>query len=172
MERVHKSSLYTFSSKNHRGRKVLHIAKKVVAELKPFCTKVEIAGSIRRKKANPHDIDIVLIAKSEKHKQLIREKLDKEGKFLEGGSHEMFFRTHGIDIDLFFTLPNEWGAALLAYSGKRGSNIGLRMVAMRKGLKLTNHGLFVRKTGRRIAGKTEKEIYYALGRPYKEPWNR
>ena len=66
----------------------------------------------------------------------------------------------------------KWGAALLAYSGKKGSNIGLRLVAMRKGLKLTNHGLFRKSDGKRLASKTELEIYEALGRPYKEPWER
>ena len=62
--------------------------------------------------------------------------------------------------------------ALLAYSGKKGSNIGLRLVAMRRGLKLTNHGLFRRSDGKMLAGKTEREIYEALGRSYKEPWKR
>jgi len=156
----------------NRGERVLHLVKKIVREIKPFCSRIEIAGSIRRKKPNPGDIDIVLIAKKESDKQKIKEKLMKHGKFLQGGDKEMFFRTEGIDFQLFFTIPNEWGATLLAYSGKKGSNIGLRRVAMRKGLKLTNHGLFNRKTGRRIAGKTETEIYHALGRPYKEPWNR
>jgi DNA polymerase (family 10) len=155
-----------------RGKKVLHLAKRIVSEIKPFCSRIEIAGSIRRKKSNPGDIDIVLIAKKESDKQKIKDKLMKHGKFLEGGFHEMFFRMEGINFQLFFTIPNEWGATLLAYSGKKGSNIGLRIVAMKKGLKLTNHGLFNRKTGRRIAGKTETEIYHALGRTYKEPWNR
>lgn len=155
-----------------RGRKVYQLSKKIVGILKPFCKRIEIAGSIRRKVPNPHDVDIVLVAKSENFKQKIKDKLIKHGKFLEGGSHEMFFRMEGIDFQLFFTVPNEWGATLLAYSGKKGSNIGLRIVAMRKGLKLTNHGLFNRKTGKRIAGKTETEIYHALGRTYKEPWNR
>lgn len=155
-----------------RGVRVLNLAKKIVKEIKPFCSRIEIAGSIRRKKPNPGDIDIVLIAKKESNKEKIKEKLMKHGKFLEGGSQEMFFRIDGIDMQLFFTIPDEWGATLLAYSGKKGSNIGLRRVAMKKGLKLTSHGLFNRKTGRRIAGKTETEIYHALGRPYKEPWNR
>jgi DNA polymerase (family 10) len=157
--------------KSH-GQRVLHLAKKILKELKPFCSRVEVAGSIRRKKPNPGDIDIVLVAKSEKHKKMIKEKLIKQGKFLQGGSKEMFFRVQGVDVELFFTVPDEWGAALMAYSGRKGSNIGLRMVAMRKGLKLTNHGLFNRTTGKRIAGKTEREIYHALGRQYREPWDR
>ena len=57
-----------------RGKKVLSLAKKIVKEIKPFCSRIEIAGSIRRKKSNPGDIDIVLIAKKESDKQKIKEK--------------------------------------------------------------------------------------------------
>ncbi len=157
---------------NKRGQKVLDLSKRIVRRLKPFCSRIEVAGSIRRKVRNPGDIDIVLVSKSEKAKEKIKELLSGEGKFLQGGSHTMFFKIHGIDVQLFFTSNEEWGAGLFAYSGRKGSNIGLRIVARRKGLKLTNHGLFRLKDGKRIAGKTEKEIYEALGRRYKEPWER
>jgi len=155
-----------------RGEKVLRLSKKIVRQLKPFCSRIEIAGSIRRRAKNPGDIDLVLVSKTEKGKEKIKELLSKKGKFLQGGSHIMFFRIEGVNVQLFFTSNEEWGAGLLAYSGQKGSNIGLRVVARRKGMKLTSHGLFSRKTGERIAGKTEKEIYGALGRPYKEPWER
>lgn len=156
----------------NRGEKVLRLANKIAKQLKPFCNRIEVAGSIRRGKSNPRDIDLVLVSKTEGNKEKIKGLLSKEGKFLEGGSHEMFFNIDGIDMQLFFTIPEEWGATLLAYSGKKGSNIGLRMVAMRKGLKLTNHGLFRKSDGKKLAGKTEKEIYEALGRHYKEPQDR
>jgi DNA polymerase (family 10) len=156
----------------NRGEKVISLSKKLVKELKPFCKRIEVAGSIRRKKPNPGDIDIVLIAKNELNKQKIREKLSNEGKFLQGGDKEMFFRVEGIDVQLFFTISEEWGATLLAYSGQKGSNIGLRIVAEKQGFKLTGHGLFRKSNGKRVAGKTERQIYKALGRPYKEPWDR
>jgi DNA polymerase (family 10) len=59
---------------------------------------------------------------------------------------------------------------LLAYSSKFGSGIGLRVVAKKKGFKLSQHGLF--KGKKRIAGKTEEEIYHALGREWKRPEER
>lgn len=156
----------------NRGEKVLNLAKKIVRELKPYCKRIEIAGSIRRKKLNPGDIDIVLVAKNETNKQRIKQKLSEEGKFLEGGEQKMFFRINGIDVQLFFATSEEWGATLLAYSGQKGSNIGLRIVAEKQGFKLTSHGLFRNSNGKRVAGKNEREIYKALGRPYKEPWDR
>ncbi len=94
----------------NRGERVLSLARKVVQELRPFCRRIEIAGSIRRGKPNPRDIDIVLIAKNENSKEKIKEKLSKKGKFLQGGDKEMFFRIDEIDLQLFFTIPEEWGA--------------------------------------------------------------
>lgn len=148
---------------------ILKLAKKIVARLRPYCKKIEIAGSIRRKEFNPKDIDIVLIPKN-------REELEKAmlrlSRKLQGGEHESTWKIKGIKIELYYTIFEEWGAALLAYSSKKGSVIGLRIVARLKGFKLNSHGLFNRKTGKRIAGRTEREIYSALRRPYKEPENR
>ena len=152
-----------------RGNKVINLSKKILKELKPFCKKIEVAGSIRRKSKDPKDIDIVLIPKD---KNKIEEQMKKLGKFMQGGEHESTWKINGIQIELYYTTKEKWGATLLAYSSKKGSGIGLRIVARMKGFKLNNYGLFNRKTGRRIAGKTEREIYSALGRPYKKPWER
>ena len=146
---------------------VTSLANKVVKQLKPLCRKIQIVGSIRRGEQNPKDIDLVLIPKS---KEKIEYLLRKKGKFVQGGEKEATFRIEGIKVELYYTIPEEWGATLLAYSSKTGSSIGLRVVAKLKGFKLNQHGLF--KKGKRIAGKTEREIYKALGRKHKEPKNR
>lgn len=152
-----------------RGGKVLNLARDLKIKLKPFCKKIEVAGSIRRHEGNPQDIDIVLIPKKKNElENFVEEKL--KGKFLQGGEKESTWKISGVKVELYYTNDDEWGAELLAYSGKKGSNIGLRMVAKRKGFKLTQHGLF--KGNKKIAGKTEKEIYSALGRPYKKPEDR
>ncbi len=152
-----------------RNHHVLNLSNKIFKQLKPFCKKIEIAGSIRRKKENPRDIDVVLIVKD---RIRLEEKMKGLGKFVQGGEHESTWIVDGIRVELYYTTDEEWGATLLAYSSKKGSGIGLRIVARAKGFKLNNHGLFDRKTGKRIAGKTEREIYSALGRPYKRPENR
>lgn len=150
-----------------RSNKVLNLANRIVKILKPNSRKIQIVGSIRRKEENPKDIDIVLIPKD---KEKIKEVLSKKGKYLQGGEHESTWKIEGIKVELYYTTPEEWGAELLAYSSKKGSGIGLRIVAKKFGFKLTQHGLF--KKGKMVAGKTEREIYKALGRPYKEPENR
>ena len=152
-----------------RGKSVLSLAKRIVSSLKLYCKKIQIAGSIRRGEKNPGDIDIILIPKNKKK---IGEILGKKGRKILGGEQKVFFKIEEIEVELYYTIPEEWGAALLAYSSRRGSGIGLRIIARMKGFKLNQHGLFSRKTGKRIAGKTEEEIYKALGRHWKKPEER
>lgn len=146
---------------------VRNLAKKLVVELKPYCKKIEIAGSIRRKAPNPVDIDIVLIPKD---KEKIKQKLSEKGSFIQGGDKKARFRIEGVKVELYFTTPESWGATLLAYSSATGSAIGLRIVARKKGFHLNQYGLY--KNGKLIAGKTEQDIYKALKRPYKKSENR
>lgn len=146
---------------------ILSLAKRILKTLKPFCRKIEIAGSIRRKEKKAKDIDIVLIPKNI---EKIKNTLSKKGKFLQGGDKRMTFRIEGIKVELYFTKPESWGATLLSYSSRVGSAIGLRIYARARGFKLNQYGLY--KKGKQIAGKTEKDIYKALGKKYKEPWNR
>lgn len=152
-----------------RGKHVINLANRIVKTLKPFSKRTKIVGSIRRGEKNPRDIDIILIPKN---REKLEKAMEKIGKKLQGGKQESTWRIQGIRVELYYTIPEEWGAALLAYSSKKGSGIGLRIVARMKGYKLTQHGLFNRKTGKMIAGKTEREIYKALGRRYKKPWER
>jgi len=152
-----------------RGDSVIKLANGLVKKLKPYCRKIHIAGSIRRKEPNPRDIDIVLIPKN---KEKLEEKMKTLGKFVQGGEHESTWRVQSVKVELYYTNEEEWGGTLLAYSSRKGSSIGLRIVARMKGFKLSSHGLFNRKTGKRIAGKTEQEIYSALGRAWKPPEKR
>jgi DNA polymerase (family 10) len=150
-----------------RSEKVLRLSEKLLRDLKPYSKKIQIVGSIRRKEPNPIDIDIVLIPKD---KEKLKKFLEKKGKYLQGGEHESTWKIKGVKVELYYTISEEWGASLLAYSSKKGSGIGLRKIAKEKGFKLNNYGLF--KKGKKIAGKTEREIYHTLERPWKKPENR
>lgn len=153
-----------------RGEFVIALSRKVVNTLKPFCKKIQIAGSIRRGEKNPRDIDIVLILKDKEKLENAMNSL--HAKYVQGGEKESTWKINRVKIELYYTTEEEWGAALLAYSSRKGSGIGLRIIARTKGFKLNSHGLFNRKIGKKIAGKTEKEIYKALGRNYKNPEDR
>ena len=144
------------------GNFVIHLSKKIVSLLSPYRKRIKIVGSIRRKEKNPVDIDIVLIPKN---REKVEEVLKKKGEYIQGGEKKAIFRIEGVKVELYYTTPDEWGAALLAYSSRFGASIGLRIVARSRGFKLNQHGLF--RNGKRVAGRTEEEIYHALGRPWK-----
>ena len=169
VRRILKKGKIVFTRK---GSFVINLSDKIASWLKPYCRRIEVVGSIRRKEKNPVDIDIVVIPNDEASKKKIEGLLAKKGKRMLGGEKKAYFHIEGVETEIYYTVSEEWGAALLAYSSKFGAGIGLRVVAKRKGFKLNQHGLFNAKTGKRVAGRTEEEIYHALGRPWKPPEKR
>jgi DNA polymerase (family 10) len=67
----------------------------------------------------------------------------------------------GFDMDLRVIPPESYGAALQYFTGSKDHNIALRKIAIDRGLKLSEYGLF--HGPRMVAGKTEEEVYRALG---------
>ena len=70
-------------------------------------------------------------------------------------------------MDLRVVPEESWGAALQYFTGSKAHNVKVRQVAISHGLKLNEYGVFRGK--KKIAGKTEKEVYEAIGLPYLEP---
>src|SRR3989304_8718015 len=122
-----------------KGSFVLTLSKKVVSWIRPYSRRIEIVGSIRRKERNPADIDIVLIPKNEQAKDKIEALMEKKGKRILGGEKKAYFKIQGVEVEFYYTIPEEWGAALLAYSSEFGAGIGLRVVAKKTGFKLNQH---------------------------------
>ena len=73
----------------------------------------------------------------------------------------------GLQVDLRVVPPESYGAALLYFTGSKAHNIALRGLALSRGWKLNEYGLFSGK--RRIAGATEEEVYQKLGLPFIPP---
>lgn len=146
---------------------VLALAKKIYNLLKPHSKRIEIVGSIRRKKPDPFDIDIILIPKD---KEKTEKALSKKGTHMSGGEHKTTYKIEGIQVEIYYADTKSWGAMLLTYTGSSGNNIGLRVIAKKQGFLLNQYGLF--KRGVYIAGKTETSIYKALGRPLTKPEDR
>jgi DNA polymerase (family X) len=149
------------------GKFVIRLSEKIVKQLKPFCKRIQIAGSIRRKEKNPADIDIVIIPKD---RIKLEEFMKTKYKFIQGGKKKSRWKAEGVQTELYYADNEDFGAMLLAYSSRFGAGIGLRVIAKSKGFKLNQYGLF--KGKKKIAGKTEKEIYNSLGRKWKLPENR
>ncbi len=73
----------------------------------------------------------------------------------------------GIQMDVRVVEPESWGAALAYFTGSKAHNIRIRELALEKGLKINEYGVF--RGEERIAGKTEEEIYAILGLPFIPP---
>jgi len=71
------------------------------------------------------------------------------------------------DMDLRVVPKESWGAALQYFTGNKAHNIKVRQIAIDKGLKLNEYGVY--KGKKKIAGKTEEEVYEAIGLNYLEP---
>jgi DNA polymerase (family 10) len=81
-----------------------------------------------------------------------------------------FDLTSGIRVDIRFVEPDQWGAALLYFTGDKEHNILLRKLAIAKEWKLNEYGLFHGE--KLVAGKDEKDIYDALELPFIDPTER
>jgi DNA polymerase (family 10) len=77
--------------------------------------------------------------------------------------------TKGLQVDLRVVPVGVWGAAMQYFTGSKSHNIRTREIAVRKGLKLSEYGLFDAKSGELIVAETEEEVYERLGLPWIPP---
>lgn len=146
------------------------IAQTVVKAIKPYCTKVEVVGSIRRQKATVNDIDLVAIPRDRWNLDLA---LMRMGNYKMSGNKIARIDMDGTQVDVYFAHESTWATLLLIRTGSKENNICLATLAKKKGwhLAASGDGLFNEK-GQRIAGDSEESIYEALGVPWQEPWER
>lgn len=151
------------------------VAQEVVKKLEPYCSRIEIAGSIRRKKHWVHDIDIVCIP--EDSWNLYHTVIGLCRPLTPGASGQKLMRfklpNAGIEVDLYFASEMTWATLLLIRTGSAQNNIRLAKRAKDLGwhLHADGTGLFA-ENGHRIAGDTEASIYKALGLTYQSPEER
>ncbi len=150
-------------------------ADKIIAELKKLkeTENTSAAGSLRRKKDFIRDIDILV--SSEKPEKVIDAftNLKNVKKVLaKGPTKATIILKSGIQSDLRVLPQRVWGAGLFYFTGSKNYNIEMRKIAIKKGYKLSEYGLFDKKTGRMLAGKTEDEICRKLGVKYLKPEQR
>ena len=86
-----------------------------------------------------------------------------------GDTKSSIVTREGLQVDLRVVPPEVWGAAMIYFTGSKPHNIRIREMAVRKGLKLSEYGLFRAKSGRLIVAETEEEVYERLGLPWIPP---
>lgn len=146
------------------------IAQAVVKRLSPYCRKIVVAGSVRRKKPWVNDIDLVLIPNDlwDFHSELM-----KLGSLKMSGKKILRVMAGSTQIDVYVADEETWATLLLIRTGSAENNIRLASLAKKRGwhLAASGDGLF-NELRERIAGNTERSIYDALGVPWQEPEER
>lgn len=142
----------------------------LIEELQKFpeVTKISSAGSLRRLKETVGDIDILIAGKDGRkiidyfvHLPQVREIL------AAGETKGSIITRDGVQVDVRVVEKDSFGAALQYFTGSKAHNIKLREMAKKNGLKLNEYGVF--KGDKKIAGKSEEEIYEALDLPWIPP---
>jgi DNA polymerase (family 10) len=150
-------------------------ANSLVSQLKnkKVVQKIEVAGSIRREKPTVKDIDILAISKTpEKAIDAFANLPEVEKVLAKGSTKAMVILKSGTQADLRVLKPESWAAGLLYFIGNKNFNIAMRKIAIKKGCKLSEYGLFDKKTNKAIPAKSEKDIFKILGMKYKSPKER
>jgi len=149
---------------------ILPIAREVEEKLKAlkWVKRVDIAGSLRRKKETIGDVDFLVISDEPEKVMDFFVGLPGVVKVWGKGSTKASVRMkEGFDMDVRVLPAKSYGAALQYFTGSKEHNIATRKLAMDKGLKLSEYGLFRGK--KMIAAEREEDVYKMLGLPWIAP---
>jgi DNA polymerase (family X) len=129
---------------------------------------VAIAGSLRRRRETIGDFDFLVVADDPERVMSefvsFPDVVTVHGK---GPTKSSVRLAIGIDADLRVVPRESFGAALQYFTGSKDHGVACRKIAIDKGLKLNEYGVFRGET--QIAGETEEEVYAALGLAWMPP---
>ncbi len=130
--------------------------------------KAILAGSYRRRRDTIGDLDILV---SCRNPAAVIDRFvayaDVDQIVSKGTTRATIVLRTGLHVDLRVVPEASYGAALQYFTGSKAHNIAIRSLAVKKGLKINEYGVFRGETA--IAGATEEEVYRQVGLPYLEP---
>jgi len=150
----------------------LPAAEEIVRQLRvhPAIERIDMGGSIRRRKETIGDIDILVASSTAKDAVNAFTTLPTVKSVLAKGPTKASVLTRqDLQMDLRVVPPDDWGAALQYFTGSKDHNIQLRTIAESKGLKVNEYGVFRVDTNEKIAGREEEDVYHALGMEWMPP---
>lgn len=125
---------------------------------------ISVAGSLRRMKETIGDIDI-LVGSDEPMRvmNVFVSNPEVDEVIAKGETRSSVRLRDGVQVDIRVVPTDSYGAALQYFTGSKEHNIALRSLAIDRGLKINEYGVFRKSTEERIAGRTEEEVYATLG---------
>jgi len=136
----------------------------------PGALRADHAGSLRRMAETIGDVDLLVASEtSGPIMDAFTTHQDVDQILARGDTKSSVVTRSGSQVDLRVVRKEAWGAAMIYFTGSKPHNVRIREMAVRKGLKLNEYGLFEVETDALIAAETEAEVYDRLGLPYIEP---
>ncbi len=130
--------------------------------------RVEVAGSYRRRKETVGDLDLLVSSTSPTKAARAFVAFDAvEEVTAEGTTRVQVRLRNGLQVDLRIVRDAVFGAALQYFTGSREHVVALRTLTREKGYKVSEYGAF--RGERRVAGRTEEEIYDLIGAAWIPP---
>jgi len=167
-------------------KQALEIASRLVERLEPYCERVAIAGSVRRKRPEVKDIEIVALPKLQQATNLFGEAVKTYdlldgvsglGRFIKSGpKYKQIALPEGINLDLFCVIPPaQWGYLFAIRTGP--AEFSKRLVTARKFRGwLPSHAKPVDgviMSGKRIIEMPEEQDLFGFcGLPFVKPEDR
>jgi len=153
-----------------QGRNLLHHATEVGLEVMKFLKKsvavdrLNIAGSLRRRKETIGDIDILVTStKPEDVMDWVVSYPKIDHVIMKGPTKTSILLSNNIQVDIRVVEERSYGAALQYFTGSKEHNVSMRAHALKKGYKLNEYGLFKKDNEDYITGEDETKIYETLG---------
>ena len=147
------------------------IAQGVVKQLEPYCLRIEIAGSIRRKRPEVGDIEVVYIPRMGDMFSIVE--IVKKWYKKKGEPHGLYTQRllpEGIKLDLFRAKPDNWGYILAIRIGSADFSKRLASAWVKAGY----HGEegMLTKDGKTIPVREEKDLFRLVGMKWIPPEER
>jgi DNA polymerase (family 10) len=158
------------------GRHLFHHTLEVATPLfeavrrHPKVIRAELAGSLRRCKETIKDIDIVASCKDADREVIMKAFAKFPGVIsiiAQGETKTSVLLDKGIPADLRLLSDEEYPYLLHHFTGSAEHNVAMRSHALKRGIKMSDYGLF--KGNKLIRCKDETEIFAALGMGYIPP---
>ncbi len=155
-------------------RTLLFRAEEIAASLAAYLKKakgvkdITLAGSFRRRRETVRDLDILATCTKDSNIMDHFVRYDNVQKVIsQGRKRSTVMLRSDFHVDVRVVPEVSYGAAIIYFTGSKEHNIAIRKLGIQNDLKLNEYGLF--KDRKRIAGKTETEVYKTLGLPYIAP---
>jgi DNA polymerase (family 10) len=166
--------------------KAREIAKEVRRYLDGSCVRIEIAGSIRRRKKDVGDIELLCISRFDggfdcldrrvqglMFQGVLALRLNKLGRKVYGPKNKLLLHVpSGIGVDIFSTTEECWPVSLVVRTGGKATNVRIATAALQLGYQFHAYGSGFSTPHGEIVCRSEREVFGAVELPYLEPWER